>query len=105
MVIQNQLLPKSGKVMVSTSATLARLMQVQKVSNAAWPRFGTIIPSNLHTIEHRNNIRRCTITQWKNAQRSIMKTMRWGLAYVMVSPLPVTAKLLRVKKDKISPAT
>jgi hypothetical protein len=34
-----------------------------------------------------------------------MKTMRWGLAYVMVSPLPVTAKLLRVKKDKISPAT
>jgi len=30
-VIQNQLLPISGKVMVSTRATLAKLMQVQKV--------------------------------------------------------------------------
>lgn len=51
MVIQNQLLPKSGNVIVRTRATLAKLMQVQKVSNAAWPRLGTIMPSNLHTIE------------------------------------------------------
>lgn len=35
MVIQNQLLPTSGTVMVSTSATLAKLMQVQKVNSAA----------------------------------------------------------------------
>jgi hypothetical protein len=69
-------------------------MQVQKVSNAAWPQVGTIIPSNLHTIEDRNNIRRYKITQWKNTQRSIMKMMRWELAYVMVSPLSMTAKLL-----------
>lgn len=47
MVIQNQLLPTSGTVMVSTSATLAKLMQVQKVNSAAWPLLGTIIPSNL----------------------------------------------------------
>ena len=70
MVSQNQLLPKSGTVIVRTRATLAMLMQVQKVSNAAWPRLGTIMPSN-----------------------------------VMVSPLSVTTKLLRVKKDRISPAT
>lgn len=48
-VIQNQLLPTSGTVIVRTRATLARLMQVQKVSNAAWPRLGTIMPSNLHS--------------------------------------------------------
>lgn len=56
-VIQNQLLPKSGTVIVRTRATLARLMQVQKVSNAAWPRLGTIMPSNLHSrikTQHRN---------------------------------------------------
>lgn len=47
MISQNQLLPTSGMVMVRTRETLARLMQVQKVSNAAWPRLGTIIPSNL----------------------------------------------------------
>lgn len=47
MVSQNQLLPPSGRVMVSTRATLARLMQVQNVSNAACPLEGTIIPSNL----------------------------------------------------------
>lgn len=35
MVNQNQLFPISGKVIVRTSATLARLIQVQKVSNAA----------------------------------------------------------------------
>lgn len=34
--------------MVSTRATLARLMQVQNVSNAACPLLGTITPSNLH---------------------------------------------------------
>lgn len=47
MVIQNQLFPTSGNVIVRTRATLARLMHVQKVSKAAWPRLGTIIPSNL----------------------------------------------------------
>ena len=47
-VSQNQLLPKSGAVIVRTSATLARLMQVQNVSKAAWPLLGTIMPSNLH---------------------------------------------------------
>lgn len=46
-VIQNQLLPSSGKVIVRTRATLARLMQVQKVSRAACPLLGTIVPSNL----------------------------------------------------------
>lgn len=47
MVSQNQLLPRSGLVMVRTRDTLARLMQVQNVSNAACPRLGTIVPSNL----------------------------------------------------------
>lgn len=46
-VSQYQLLPPSGTVMVSTRATLAKLMHVQKVSNAAWPLFGTIMPSKL----------------------------------------------------------
>lgn len=46
-VIQNQLLPTSGTVIVRTRATLPKLMQVQKVNNAACPRLGTIIPSNL----------------------------------------------------------
>jgi len=48
MVNQNQLLPISGTVMVSTRETLARLMQVQKVNSAACPLLGTITPSNLH---------------------------------------------------------
>lgn len=47
MVRANQVLPRSGRVMVRTRATLARLMQVQKVRSAAWPRLGTITPSNL----------------------------------------------------------
>lgn len=47
-VSQKQLSPKSGTAMVRTRATLARLMQVQKVSNAACPRLGAIVPSNLH---------------------------------------------------------
>lgn len=46
-VIQNQLLPTSGTVIVRTRATLPKLIQVQKVNNAACPRLGTIIPSNL----------------------------------------------------------
>lgn len=50
-VSQNQLFPISGIVMVRTRATLARLMQVQKVSSAAWLRLGTIIPSNLHQLK------------------------------------------------------
>lgn len=49
MVSQNQLFPTSGKVIVRTRATLARLMHVQNVSSAAWPRLGTIIPSNLRS--------------------------------------------------------
>lgn len=48
MVSQNQLFPPSGMVMERTRPTLARLMQVQNVSRDAWPRFGTIIPSNLY---------------------------------------------------------
>lgn len=47
-VSQNQLLPISGTVIVRTSATLARLIQVQKVRSAAWLRLGTIVPSNLN---------------------------------------------------------
>lgn len=49
-VNQNQLLPRSGTVIVRTSATLARLMLVQKVSSAAWFRLGAIFPSNLSTV-------------------------------------------------------
>jgi hypothetical protein len=44
---QNQLLPPSGTAIDRTSPTLPRLMQVQKVSSAAWPLFGIIVPSNL----------------------------------------------------------
>ena len=43
----NQLLPTSGTVIVSTRATLARLIQVQNVRRAACPLLGTIVPSKL----------------------------------------------------------
>lgn len=59
MVSQNQLLPTSGTVMVRTRATLARLMHVQNVSNAAWPLLGTIEPSNLRMYN-----RKCTLIRW-----------------------------------------
>lgn len=52
---QNQLLPKSGNVMVRTSPTLAKLMHVQNVNNAACPRLGTIAPSNLHKLTINRN--------------------------------------------------
>ncbi len=35
----------------------------------------------------------------------VVWSWRMLVAYVMVSPLSVTTKLLRVKKDRISPAT
>lgn len=46
-VSQNQLLPPSGTAIDRTRPTLARLMQVQKVSSAACPLLGIIMPSNL----------------------------------------------------------
>lgn len=52
---QNQLLPKSGYVMVRTSPTLAKLMHVQNVNNAACPRLGTIVPSNLDNLTINRN--------------------------------------------------
>lgn len=123
MVSQNQLLPKSGTVIVRTRATLARLMQVQKVSNAAWPLLGTINPSNLFA---QRETKRIILLQnpAKQYVSFTQKTMRlnpnptqfeinskeedddvWRIAYVMVSPLSVTAKLFRVKNDRTSPAT
>lgn len=50
-VNQNQLLPPSGRVIVRTRATLAKLIHVQKVSNAAWPLLGAIMPSNLQYVD------------------------------------------------------
>ena len=46
-ISQNQLLPPSGTAIDRTSPTLPRLMQVQKVSSAACPLLGTIVPSKL----------------------------------------------------------
>lgn len=46
-ISQNQLLPPSGTAIDRTRPTLPRLMQVQKVSNAACPLLGTIVPSKL----------------------------------------------------------
>lgn len=55
-VSQNQLLPTSGTVIVRTRATLARLIQVQKVSKAAWPLLGVIMPSNLQLRRNKTHV-------------------------------------------------
>lgn len=142
MVSQNQLFPKSGTVIVRTRATLARLMQVQNVSSAAWPRLGTISPSNLlERIIFKVSadyqiwkisiwrILNCCLKKWSSPlpYQQLNTKLKWNLedlldclkvnklitsknkglrvAYVMVSPLSNTEKLLRVKNDRISPAT
>ena len=48
-VIQYQFCPPSGTVMVSTSATLARLRRVQKTRKEAWLRLGVMMPSKLES--------------------------------------------------------
>ncbi|KAJ0667582.1 hypothetical protein HanPI659440_Chr17g0679371 [Helianthus annuus] len=94
MVRPNQLLPKSGTVMVSTRATLPKLIHVQNVRSAAWPLLGTITPSNLLQTTFSN-----TGTGNYSCYGFMVR------AYVMVSPLSTTEKLLRVKNERISPAT
>jgi hypothetical protein len=51
-ISQNQLLPPSGTAIDRTRPTLPRLMQVQKVSSAACPLLGVIVPSKLYGDEN-----------------------------------------------------
>lgn len=107
-ISQNQLLPRSGTVIVRTSATLARLIPVQTVRSAAWFRLGTIFPSNLNTEGQWDEKKDSSFTCSASIRERInfsMHIVSFGVTYVMVSPLSTATKLLRVKKERISPAT